>query len=451
MSISELLSELLGQKYNFNFIIILLAVIEIFTCTILINVKAKKRKYFALRVVISALIMAALAFPIAYLRMILNDFSPVLKSVFVNLYEIVLIGGLVAFNFDHSLYSLFLNVSKTWVIKSLFGYAIAIMYFIFGVDSTSSITLIPSAPTIVNELIYIFLHVSVYLIFGLFYKVKDDLYLTEKIKRRSVILTISSFAVTASLFALLNIFENENQILSIICKVFAVFICIIMLFLISGFFETSQKEYENVLTQNLLEKEKEQFSSMRENVNSINSMCHDIRHELHKIQDKISDTELEKLNEAIKMYDQTIRTGNDILDGVIYEMQLASKQYDAEISVMADGLLLNFMDKTKLYSLMKNAFSNALEAIKNLEDKSKRIISLSIVKEKGLTIIEMVNYFDGDLRLNNENLPISTSTDNSFSHGYGTRSIKYIADEYGGSCEFKKEDDLFILRISFIN
>lgn len=74
---------------------------------------------------------------------------------------------------------------------------------------------------------------------------------------------------------------------------------------------------------------------------------------------------------------------------------------------MCDGSLLNFMEKTELYSLITNALSNAIKAVENLPD-DKRIIDFTLAKKNGIILLEIDNYFDGEIKFSSSNLPIST-------------------------------------------
>lgn len=91
---------------------------------------------------------------------------------------------------------------------------------------------------------------------------------------------------------------------------------------------------------------------------------------------------------------------------------------------MCDGSLLNFMEKTELYSLITNALSNAIKAVENLPD-DKRIVDFTLAKKNGIILLEIDNYFDGEIKFSSSNLPISTKTDGK-NHGFGSKSISYI-------------------------
>lgn len=95
-----------------------------------------------------------------------------------------------------------------------------------------------------------------------------------------------------------------------------------------------------------------------------------------------------------------------------------------------------------LYTLLGNAIDNAIEAVMNLPEE-KRLISLNIKDMGQMLYIEVENYFDGSLSVE-DGVIITTKSDKE-NHGYGVRSIRMIAERYNGNVEIKTEGDLFSL------
>ena len=88
---------------------------------------------------------------------------------------------------------------------------------------------------------------------------------------------------------------------------------------------------------------------------------------------------------------------------------------------------------------------NAIEAVSRLPDEATRLISLNIQPENGIAVIHLTNYFlPGSV--SDSTLPQTTKAD-FMRHGYGLRSIEYIAQKYGGMMSCQTEDDLFHLNI----
>ena len=57
------------------------------------------------------------------------------------------------------------------------------------------------------------------------------------------------------------------------------------------------------------------------------------------------------------------------------------------------------------------------------------------------------NYFSGELQLAG-GLPVTVKEDRSH-HGFGTKSIQYIAEQYGGALDIHILDNMFFLKVRF--
>ena len=62
-------------------------------------------------------------------------------------------------------------------------------------------------------------------------------------------------------------------------------------------------------------------------------------------------------------------------------------------------------------------------------------------------MIEESNYFAGGLTLA-DGLPVTGKGDRS-RHGFGTRSIQYIAKQYGGTMDIQSVDNMVFLTVRF--
>ena len=100
-----------------------------------------------------------------------------------------------------------------------------------------------------------------------------------------------------------------------------------------------------------------------------------------------------------------------------------------------------------LSALFGNALDNAMEGVKKLSDPDKRLIHLSVARQKGFLRIPVENCYEGDLNLKS-GMPASTKQDKRY-HGFGLKSIQAIAAKYGGSMTIGSKDGWFELRILF--
>ena len=134
-------------------------------------------------------------------------------------------------------------------------------------------------------------------------------------------------------------------------------------------------------------------------------------------------------------------TGNKILDTVLYQKKLYCDSRGIRLDWSARGESLSFFEPSKLYALLSNALENAVEAVMPLEE-NRRIISFNVLENTDGVTVEVANYFDPG------SSPVcGTSKPDKAHHGFGLKSMRFIADEYGGSVETAIEDDMFFLTV----
>lgn len=195
--------------------------------------------------------------------------------------------------------------------------------------------------------------------------------------------------------------------------------------------------------------QKKQYQFTSETIESINRKCHDLKHQIRLLRDLKTDEEkkeyLEDLEQDIMIYDTAVSTGNKALDIVLMEKGMYCKDHEIEWSCMADGSKLDFMRLEDIYSIFGNALDNAIEAVMNIEERKKRVISVKIIHHNDLLVVQIQNYFTGNLRLVN-GVPCTTK-ENKRDHGYGIKSILHIAEKYNGTITIQTKDQIFNLQI----
>lgn len=196
-----------------------------------------------------------------------------------------------------------------------------------------------------------------------------------------------------------------------------------------------------------------QYQFTKDTIENINQKCHDMKHQVRTIRQMGDGIEreayLNELVEAISIYDTSLKTGNQALDTVLMEKGLYCKNHGIQWSCMVDASKLNFMKLEDIYSLFGNALDNAIFAVMELEDKEKKIINLKIANQKDFYVIQVQNYYDGTLKFEN-GLPITTKN-NKVDHGYGMKSIKYIADKYNGTLTVSASNNIFTMQILLLS
>ena len=118
----------------------------------------------------------------------------------------------------------------------------------------------------------------------------------------------------------------------------------------------------------------------------------------------------------------------------------------ARLSNHLDLTLSIPLKPTDLSILIGNALDNAIESVEKISDPDKRLIHVSVNRQKGFLRIRVENCYEGDIRFV-AGLP-STRKDARY-HGYGMKSIRSAVEKYNGSMTVKAEDGWFELRLLF--
>lgn len=195
--------------------------------------------------------------------------------------------------------------------------------------------------------------------------------------------------------------------------------------------------------------QKKQYRVTSENIDSINRKCHDLKHQIRALRQMTDEQEKEEffneIENAIMIYDTALKTGNKALDTVLMEKGLFCKNHNIAWSCMADGSKLDFMRLEDIYAIFGNALDNAIAAVLALRDPKKRVISVKIITQQSLLVIQIQNYYDNKLHFE-DGLPITTKK-NKRDHGYGMKSIRYTAEKYNGTITVKTEENIFMLQV----
>ena len=75
------------------------------------------------------------------------------------------------------------------------------------------------------------------------------------------------------------------------------------------------------------------------------------------------------------------------------------------------------------------------------------MISLNVEKSGFFVTVHEENYFAEPLKFSGD-MPETTKGDTAY-HGYGLKSVKLLAEQYGGDIHIETEGDRFILDVLF--
>jgi len=258
------------------------------------------------------------------------------------------------------------------------------------------------------------------------------------------------FLIIVNAFASNYIFFWQKEMKGIMAAVMLT-LTVLMEILVIGIFKFVEKKQNLLLIESTLENNVQQHEMTEQNINFINMKCHDLRKIVRKLKQKkneITDEDLDQIEEALRLYDVGVKTGNQSLDVLIQDKMLYCKSRNIELTTLINGKVFENFDQGDTYSLFMNIIDNAIEAVERLDDPKKKVISIVASDYKGAILIEETNYFKGKINIRNNGTIETTNKDKKF-HGFGTKSIAYIVNKYNGKVLYSTEEDVFKLKIVF--
>lgn len=201
--------------------------------------------------------------------------------------------------------------------------------------------------------------------------------------------------------------------------------------------------------QNILYMQYENYRISEESIALVNQKYHDLKHQIALLRTSSGTDEknayLDQLEQEIKTYEASNKTGNKVLDTILTTKSLQCQNQGISLTCVADAKEIDFMHPMDISALFGNALDNAMESVKKISDMERRLIHLSVVKQKGFVRIKIENCYEGELEFE-DGIPKTTKSNKKY-HGFGIKSIKRIVEKYNGSVTVNTQDGWFELRI----
>lgn len=432
--------------YTMQSVNLMLTYTECYACIALFARRFERRDFFLVRIILTLLEGMVVCYLLAiwyteadsllvrvlcYSAITVSNFTALMFCWRDDIEEMLLAfcSGMAAYQFTNKLYPLLQNLR--------------------GINDRETLALLHPGDASISNLdwtLFFGFHLLSIVVLALLFTPKNRLVHNRRTTRNVIILSIATITLVNILICISRVYEGESPMLNIVTKILYVGFSFTILTIFAGIFSQSEQEEQIGVLHQLWRQDRAQFESVKANMDVINMKCHDLKHILDRIEDKLTGEEAASLREAIQFYDANIKTGNEVLDVVLCEKAMTCQKSGISFSCMADGEKLDFLTPVQTYTLFGNIIDNAVEAVKPLP-LEERVISLSCWEEKDSLVVEESNYFSGRLELDH-GLP-ATSKGDSSRHGFGTKSIQYIAAQYGGTMDIKVVDNMFFLTVRF--
>ena len=312
-----------------------------------------------------------------------------------------------------------------------------------GVDERTSIQVFPAELQGLNWAVYVLVRLAVYIPLYWYLGRKMPEQQHKRIHKATVALAVGCLLFLTVPDCVSQEYKAVSYPLFLTNRLYLLALSGFVLAICTSIEFHSRVQVDMEIMDQVLHEERKQYQRMKENMDIINMRCHDLRHQLDHVAGRLTDQEIETLRGAMDFYDSNIKTGCEVLDVVLHTCQLAAREDGIEITCLADGSCLSFIRTRHLYSLFSNALGNAMEAVRKLSDPAKRTIGITVERREGNAVIEVTNYYEGAAPREG-----GTTKGDKHRHGFGTMSMRYIAESYGGTLQVQTGSGIYMLVIT---
>lgn len=411
--------------------------------------KLRRRTRFALRAALSA----AACYAITFLFPIVAYNAFYVSMMFLVIFGVTIAGLYVCF--DAPLLNIVFCAVAAYSMQHIAYEAFTFLLTVFGLQTSpggpyeqTGLFLFDIWTVSVYIESYVVCYGLTYLAFGTRIKAGEDL----RIGNASLLVISAVILLAAVLLNLVVTYRTDDETDAVLlCIVYAynVLCCVLAMFI--QFFMLGRKKMQTEFDtlQRLHEQERRHYMLFKENVDYINVKCHDLKHQIRRIASEgaVRDSVISEIEDAVNIYDSDIKTGNETMDIVLTEKRLVCVRNGIAFSCIVDGACMDFMSDSDICALMGNALDNAIEAACRIGDRDRRSIGLTVKRSRGFVSVCVRNSYAGEVKFDGD-LP-RTSKNDALNHGFGMKSMKAIAERYGGQLSVSAEDGVFTLGVLF--
>ena len=212
-------------------------------------------------------------------------------------------------------------------------------------------------------------------------------------------------------------------------------------------FKSTIATREQAIISRILQDSATHYTISKELIDLVNRNAHDLKHKLKALKNAPDDLKDDFINEQmshIEEYQNLVFCDNEVLNTILAEKSLYCSSQGITFSCSIKKANLDSIDVMDLYAILGNAIDNAIECVSQFDDKNKKVISVNVSSKNAFTIFQVENY-SHEITSTVDELP--TTTKNDIGHGFGLKSIKYIAKKYDGNMYWANNDGIFSLQI----
>lgn len=233
------------------------------------------------------------------------------------------------------------------------------------------------------------------------------------------------------------------------------FVLILNFAVFYGIFHRKNAKHYRALSENYKEQFNTEYSYFKEYKKEQKDMAgfrHDWNNHLLLLTSMFERGEYEKakdyfesLSQKNKTEDESILTGNEIMDMILNAKQEKLKQEKIEVTYSKGLEELRFMEPVDCCILFSNLIDNAIEA--NCKCDRERYIAIDVCRKASTLLVTIENKMNGDVKMEKERL-MTTKEDGQL-HGIGTQNAFEMIRKYHGEYRIEIKDNTFAIQMLF--
>ena len=397
--------------------------------------KFPRKRHFLERLLLSVVVLMFICYGTYLLFALWPDSKRVLGYLtFLIIWGSAIIAILFCFNVK-MFPALYAAVGGYTLQHLIYGVMAIFRYYVTGI------------PIVISDILYFVPYIIVTLLFyDIFIRNNEDFITPEEGSISALVLAVVVIILNVILSRLTSYKNEASTFVSVVvCRLYSVTCCSLVLVELFGLFKRNSLMKDNMIMEHLLEQSKSQQRIIEDNVDFINIKCHDLKKQITSLK-KIANTRernemINELEQSILLYDGIAKTGNEAIDLVLTEISWRCAKNLVRFDYVINGDDYDFMMLEDTYSMFFNALDNAIESVMEEPEPDKRMISLKSTLQGNLLYIQILNYCVVQPEFK-DGLPLTTKKDKKV-HGFGTKSVRYIAEKYNGFVRMTMTEDSF--------
>ena len=199
--------------------------------------------------------------------------------------------------------------------------------------------------------------------------------------------------------------------------------------------------------------QRDQYQQLEAQTEQMRVMRHDFRHTIGMLSQLAADNEIDELRKYLEKLDKTIPQQSvvkycesDLINAILNYYKKKAEEQQTDCQFLVDLPLVSEEQTADLISLLGNLLNNALQGTETLPADQRGIqLRMAAVNEENLYILAS-NTFDGKVRKDGGRY-LSTRRKRGY-RGFGLRSIRMVAEKYGGEANIYHKDKVFYVDLN---